>query len=134
MNIKKVTPKVFYFFVFCCLVITCKNNDSIPLNPSDTFNIEQSELPKLEKEALLGSPEAAFKLYQYYSFSKLDNEKSIYWITIASENGHDIAQHTLAYMLMNDSENNNRIRAKFWAKKSANNGNKDALELLKEIK
>lgn len=118
------------------LLMSCKDDKqkNKPILPSDSFYIEKSELPKLEKEALLGSPNAAFKLFQYYEFYKSNNDKSLYWVTISAENGHVIGQHNLAYTLfMNNQDVNDILRARFWAKKAVSGGNEEALDLLKEI-
>ena len=137
MNKVDAFKKVEYFFILGIILISCNkekpNDDNKPINPSSVFIIEKSDLPKLEKEALLGSSEAAFKLYQFYGFYILDYNKSLYWVQIAAENGHVIGQHNLAYLLYNTSDINNKLRAKYWAKKSALNGNKEADEFLKEM-
>jgi len=117
-------------------IMSCKDDkqNNKPVLPCASFYIEKSELPKLEKEALLGSPEPAFKLFQYYEFYIFNNDKSLYWVTISAENGHVIGQHNLAYTLfMNNHDINDILRARFWAKKAVSGGNKEALELLKEI-
>jgi TPR repeat protein len=118
------------------LIMSCKDDKqkNEPILPVNSFHIDKSELPKLEKEALLGSPEAAFKLFQYYEYYMIDNKQSLYWVTISAENGHVIGQHNLAYMLyVNNNGVKDILRSHFWVKKSFSAGNKEALELLKEI-
>ena len=119
-------------FMSCNSADNSKQNDK-PIAGNQAFMIAKADLPKFKTEALEGSPDAAFKLYQFYEFVQLDAKESLYWITISAENGHPIGQHNLAYMLMDDPDLNSRLRARYWAKQSVRNGNKDALELLKEI-
>ncbi|HOS41718.1 MAG TPA: hypothetical protein PLG31_18460 [Spirochaetota bacterium] len=134
-----ITVRLLLGFIIIIIVsfVSCKNDDSKqskPFFPSMEFDIKKPELPVLEKEALLGSPDAAFKLFQYYNFTVSENEKTMYWLTIAAENGNSVGQHNLAYKMYMKNENpNNKLRAIYWAKKSISNGNQKARLLLAEI-
>jgi len=111
---------------------------------SEYFKIPESEIPKLEIEALHGSAVAASKLYYFYHVYKLYYKEAHYWIGIAAENGDSVAQYNYGYLLLNDdfidsvySDSKMKIRAKeralFWLKKASENGVELAKELLKEI-
>jgi TPR repeat protein len=117
------------------LIMNCNNSDNkesfICINES--FVIDKKNIHKLELEALKGSPKIAFKLYQYYDFIELDHTIGFYWLNIAAENGHPIAQYNLATELFEGSDLKNKTRAQFWAKMAAQNGVREAIELLKEL-
>lgn len=117
------------------LFMKCKDDEqkNKPILPSASFNIKKSELPKLEKEALLGSPDAAFRIYQFYEMYLFDRNKGFYWLTIAAENGHPIGQYNLASDLLEEENSTNQLRARFWLKKAALAGDKEAVNLLKKI-
>jgi len=105
-----------------------------PVMGNQAFLISDKESPKLQREALTGSAKSAFRLYQHYAFAVNDMSEGLYWLVIASENGHAIAQQNYAYHLMQEQTARSRQRARFWIRESAKRGNKAALELLDEIK
>ena len=110
-----------------------------------SLEIPASEIAHLELEALRGSRDAAFRLYQHHEFVKLDYKAALYWVSIAAENGHPIGQYAFGFMLSDharaevlgrgtaEERVRDRERAVFWLKRSAENGNERALELLEEI-
>lgn len=110
-----------------------KLEDKKAIAINESFNISKEDLPKIKKEALLGSSEAAFKLFNYYELYLYDVEQMMYWLTIAAENGHVYAQYHLAFFLNKISTPESKFRAKFWAKKAQKNGVKEAKELLQEL-
>ena len=128
--------KIFKFLIIIFLLVAnmyCTNNKNLPISSNECFQIKKSKIDKYKKDALLGSEEAAFKLFEFYEFYKNDSEKSFYWVRIAAENGHAISQHYYSYFLLKKGTKEFRLRAIYWAKKSYENGNKDALDLLNEI-
>ncbi len=97
---------VFFMLIICSIMVSMCRDDKninkrekgnngtndknhakalIEANPSDSFFIEANKIPQLEKEALQGSPDAAFKLYKYYEMYLEDFNKSFYWVTIAAK-------------------------------------------------
>lgn len=128
----------FIFILYGVLIMNCNttdksNNNKNPMTPSQTYELKTDEILLLEKDALLGSGDAAFKLFQYYEFVERDIKNSLYWLTISAENGDYRGQYNLAYTLMLDSNVHSLLRAKYWIIKVVNIGNKDAVELLEEI-
>lgn len=116
---------LYLLLIIVFLIVNCNK-----YLPSDRFRIENSDISRIEKEALSGSSDAAFKLYQYYEFWVEDDEKSTYWLKIAAEYNHPIAQYNLAYSLINDPNPNNRLQGLFLANKLVQKGHKDAIELI----
>ena len=95
--------------------------------------ISREQFPKLEKEALLGVPESAFRLSLFFESVRLDMKEALYWLTIAAENGHAVAQYNLAVFLLEDRDTRSRQRARFWLKQASKQGHTKATELLKEV-
>lgn len=97
----------------------------------EAFNIPFNVRIQLEKEALNGSPEAAFKLHNYYKFYLRNIKESMYWAQIAAENGHAKGMYNYGFHLFNYSnllglDSLNVVRAKrrayFWFKRAEENG------------
>jgi len=126
-----------YILFIASLIVSCSKSDKPrDISPSQVFLLTDEEIVKLEKEALKGSGDSAFELWKHYGVdrgdSDADSKKSIYWLKIAAKNGHVIAQYNLAYISFYESPQN-ISDAKYWAKKAALQGDKDAVVLLKEI-
>lgn len=86
------------------------------------------------KSALEGSPDAAGDLATYYVMYDGDESKGIYWSQIAAENGGESNAFNYAGILYSDKSNNmNIMRARFWAKRAAEKGDRDAQSLLESI-
>lgn len=97
------------------LGVTSQGNAASALNPYDTIEINRSNLPILEVNALLGDASAAAALANYFQTAK--DKSEIYWQTIAAEDGDVTSQFWLAEQLSNSTDRNDRIRAVFWATK-----------------
>lgn len=95
--------------------------------------IPEAELASLEHEALQGSPDAAFRLHRYYQSVRLDFKEGLFWAQIAAENGHPVGQYNLGFILRNDPDPRNRLRARFCLDRAADNGVSLAIDLLKEL-
>ncbi|HXH11320.1 MAG TPA: hypothetical protein VNP04_16355 [Alphaproteobacteria bacterium] len=95
--------------------------------------IPEAELPSLKHEALKGSPDAAFRLSLYYESVRLDFKEGLFWTQIAAENGHPSGQYNYGFRLRNDPDPRNRLRARFWLERAAENGVSLAVDLLKEL-
>lgn len=88
-----------------------------------SWKVSEKSLPKIKRAAMLGSPEAAFKIYEHYHSlgSAADEEK--FWAIIAAQNGHPKAPSVLGNLMLNSTNSNERIRAQFWLRKPAATGN-----------
>lgn len=95
------------------------------------FVIKESDLPRMEKDALAGSGETAFHLWQFYELVKLDYKEALYWATISAENGYPSGEYTLGFILRNDPNARSKERALYWLRKCARRGDKQAIDLLK---
>ena len=107
-------------------------NPSKPLSSATTYELSHVEilnLVRLVEEQ--NSINAAFRLYQYYAFSKYDKNYMMYYLEFAAKNGHTIAQHNLSYLYL---EQNKLDEAYIWALKAKNGGNKYSDSILYEIK
>lgn len=133
---------LLFVFVVASLINGCdgnrmerdgENTMKKPLSGNESFDIKNSELSKIKREAYNGAADAAFRLYQYYDFVRLDYKEGMYWLTVAAENGHPVAQYNLARRLLDDQDKLKKQRARFWLKKLAEKGDHDAVEMLKKI-
>lgn len=79
-------------FKFCIMNISKDGEDG------------KKALSILEKSAAEGSTEAMYFLGQHYHLHKKDDEKAIFWHTMAAENGHTRSQLCLAYLLIEKKE------------------------------
>lgn len=98
-----------------------RSNDQ-PVMGNAVFVPPHSSLPKLEREALMGSGDAALKLAGYYQYVVNDPNQALYWYTISAENGSLSGMYNLAFMLnaYTDPKNHgskNFVRARFWLNK-----------------
>jgi TPR repeat protein len=101
-----------------------------PTSTATTFFLSDNEQSELTRLAIGGDVNAAFRLYMYFTFSRGDPDGAKPWLKLAAEGKHAIAQsHYAVYFLSKkDFES-----AKLWAKKSLDNGNKEAESLLQSI-
>jgi hypothetical protein len=104
-----------------------------PICLAEPFNLSKSEIPVLERQALKGSPEAAFRLSLFHEMIKLNYKEAMFWAQIAAENNHPVAQHNFGFMLAEDPDPRNRQRARFWLQRAADNGNEAAIKKLKKL-
>lgn len=90
--------------------------------------------PNLESQKIagaLGSANDAFEVAQYYF--KVDIAEYKYWIDVAAENGHPVAEYNRAKLLLQDEKPQSKKRAIFWLKRSSSHGFSEATTLLKQI-
>jgi hypothetical protein len=109
------------------------SQDSLWVIGVHSLIIPDVELPKLEREALKGSPDAAFRLYRYHQSVRLDFKEGLFWAQIAAENGHPVGQYNLGFLWRNDPDPRNRLRARFWLERAAEKGDSLAVDLLREL-
>lgn len=93
-------------------------------NPADSEHCQ-------EKLALSGDGKAAMKCADYYVH---DMKMRRYWVIISAENGDPIGQYNLAMELFSRNGSAERVRAIFWMKKSARQGDGGAKEVLEELR
>lgn len=146
MQLKHIVSVLFIFlnFFYCS---NKGNNDEEFIeeyNLSDVFKITEIERLKLEEKALLGSPDAAFKVFQHYDGYEGNASESLFWVQIAAENGNVHGQYTYGYILSYDilsqkpdytqQEIMRRLkRAQFWLEKAEKGGIAEATGILHEI-
>jgi len=93
--------------------------------------LSNKTLPKYKRAAMRGSPEAAYRLCQHYSFSPASELKEgLFWATIAAQNSHPKAPYIVGKLLLKTGKPNDHERALFWLRKAATTGDKDAIKLL----
>ena len=87
------------FFAFTCALLTCScsalNRDGQYISGASSFYLSPQQLDENYYLATKNAdPDAAFRLYQYYSFFKCDEESSSMWLRKAAGLGHKMAiQH-----------------------------------------
>ncbi len=92
--------------------------------------MSRKTLSKFKRAAMLGSPEAAYRLYQHYSSHEKKQKQGLFWATIAAQNGHPEAPFIVGSLMLKSSDRENQERAIFWLRKAANAGNKEASKML----
>ena len=122
---------IFLFFtvglIFFMLLIKfdsvfSNNRSEIMSNSVSTgsiYSLNEKEINLLIKEADKGNKDAAYKLYEYYSLSALNDELAYKWLLKAAQAEHPIAQYNLAIFLLQKDQKSD---AAFWAKKAYGNG------------
>lgn len=93
--------------------------------------LSDKELARMKTKALAGSPEPAFRLYQFYENVSKDVAESRYWLRIAAQNDDPVGQYEFGLVLARDPDQKNQQRAGFWIERAATNGNPRAVEYLK---
>lgn len=119
------------FVLIACLVEKPGISDDSkekPVRLGEGFSLSEAEIEVLTKKALGGSPEAGFRLFEFYNFFKRDYKESNFWEVIAAENGYPIAQYNLAARLTDDPDPRNRQRARFWLEHAAKSGDKNIVK------
>lgn len=103
--------------------------DKMRLEPEQEiqrWRLSEKTLPQFKRAAMRGSPDAAYRLYQYHA----DPKEHLFWARIGAQNGHPQAPIALSRLLLKSRESNDHIRAEFWLKKAIAGGNKEAAKLL----
>ena len=119
---------------FCGLMSVAQEVSKEPTGRDDRqYSLPGPEIQKLEREALRGVPETALRLHLFYEFEQKDPIESFYWARISAQNGDPMGQYEFGIMLSKDSDPKSRQRARFWLKKSAENGNEQAEHFLKSL-
>ena len=113
MKTMRIHNAIAKFVLFACLftlslyvIEGCSmetKNDS-PISSGSIFALSTEEIESLSKSALSGDAEAAFRLYQYFSFSHHDEGKAMYWTGIAAKNGSSVGQYNFAFMLRDSGD------------------------------
>lgn len=88
------------------------NND---MTQEEYYNIDINEIEKLKAEALQGKTEAAWKLWEYFEFSKYEYTEADFWELIICENELNAnAEGTYNYAVSLINQSNNSDRGWFW--------------------
>jgi TPR repeat protein len=99
---------------------------AVPLDSGQTISREMIEA------AMSGSGDAALTIAQFASRETANQQTHEKWLLIAAENGNPTAQHAYAQILWASSRGDkiNRIRARYWAKRAADQGFESGKKLL----
>ena len=101
----------------------------------DARAISPGELAKLEREALLGDAKAAYRLLGNAALGAVPGAgDASFWLSVAAENGHPIAEYTLGAMLLGHADPRDRVRAEYWLARAAKAGDTSAAQLLKRVR
>lgn len=97
----------------------------------ESFNLSPQEIATLSSKAKAGEADAAFKLAEYYEYYETDWEQNFYWMKIAAEADHTLAQRGLGniYKRKGDLE-----QALYWYKKAAEKGDEISIDEVKELR
>jgi TPR repeat protein len=94
---------------------------------SDGIYVSEAEQEILGKEALRGSPDAAARLYVYFSSIGRSSE-AIRWAQIAAENGHPYGASYLGSLLSREDDINSLIRSCFWLKRAKKSASSESID------
>lgn len=103
-----------------------------PVNISGEFEYSCDEVVSLSEAALKGSAEDALKLF-WFHLDRGDKDEALYWAQVAMENGSSVGRHNYASLLVERGDVRSVARAKYHLRILADQGNKDAQSLLREI-
>lgn len=85
----------------------------------EKWKLSEKTLKKFELAAMRGSPEAAFKLYEYYSVPNTELKDGLFWAIISAQNGHPSAPAVIGKLMLKSSNQQDRERAQFWLRKAS---------------
>lgn len=119
-------------WIFGFLVISITHaGETMPESTASTFFIKQDEIESVVRTANTGDVKSAFRLYNYYTFSKYDDEKSQYWLSKSAELGDATAMYTLAMDCYEKKDFQNALK---WAQKAVDAGKLKAKAIIDDIK
>lgn len=95
--------------------------------------LSSKTLPRFKRAAMRGSQTAAYELFKFYSSVSRTLGEPIFWARIAAQNGHSKAPYTVGTLLLKTGKNDDFERAKFWLRKAAAGGDKNATSLLEKL-
>ena len=100
------------------------------------YQIPPDQVAKVEREALLGDAKAAHRLFGRAALSgaPVDSKETTFWLTVAAENGHPVAQYNLGAMLLGRADRREQVRAEYWLARAAKAGDESAARLLKRLR
>jgi len=101
------------------------------LSSGSEYMLSKEEIEFLSKSALSGNAEAAFRLYQYFRFSRSDDEKATYWVGVAAKNGSNVGQYNFAVRL---ERKGSLKEALYWANILKSQNYPDIDDLINSIK
>jgi TPR repeat protein len=104
-----------------------------PYGNEQEYFIPENELHDLEEKALLGDGKAANRIANFYSYIKLNTRQTIYWLSIAVEDGYEKAIYNLGCFLSRSQDKNNRTRARYWLQIAVKKGEPLARSVLDEL-
>ena len=128
----------YFLLLILCINITAgyaiaaaSENATSPVSSATTYSLSQEELDTLTSLADENNDSAAaFRLYQYYTFSKHDESKQLHFLGIAATQGNNVAQLNLASLYCKQG----RLEEAYeWAQKAKSGGNYLADAVLAEI-
>ncbi len=99
------------------------------------YAIPAGDLAKLERQALLGDAKAAYRLLSNAALAGKAgmNADTAFWLAVAAENGHSVAQYNLGAKLLGEADPRDHVRAEYWLSRAAKAGDASAAQLLKRV-
>lgn len=123
--------RAVYIGVLIFLVISVTHaGGTMPESTALTFFIKQDEIESVVNKANSDDVKSAFRLYNYYTFSKYNDEKSQYWLLKSAELGDSTVMYTLA---TDYHEKEDFLKALEWAKKAVMAGKLKAQAIIDDI-
>lgn len=128
---------------WACVVATCvlfvevsvaQQKSELAVPSVHGVALDSPELERLSNDALNGSGEAARKISIHYLVAQGNRKEGLFWALIAAENGDVIGQYNAGFLLKDDPDPRNKVRALYWLRLAADNGNEAAKDLLREVK
>ena len=121
-------------FVLFAEVSMAQQNTEAPIPSVHGVALDSPELERLSSEALNGSGEAARRVLTHYLVAQGNRTEGLFWALIAAENGDVVGQYNAGFLLKDDPDPRQRVRALYWLRVAADSGNGAAKSLLQEIK
>jgi TPR repeat protein len=99
-------------------------------NEIKQWRLSSRTIEKFKRAAMRGSPNAAYRLYQYYNLPVSDLKEGMFWAIIAAQNEHPKASLVVGKLMLKSNNQRERSRAQFWLRKSAALGDEETTKLL----
>lgn len=117
------------FLTLACPLVSLASEDEGVILANTDYSLTAQELGRLRVSALEGSPDAAQRIFEYFTFTKRDKKSSEVWARIGAENGSADSQFAMFQLLSISKKVDDHRRALFWLAHAAKGGNRHAVSI-----
>ncbi len=107
-----------------------KEHQGEPVSTGSMFHLSTQQLLACRDRALQGDVDSAVKLYEFYTFSEVNNNERLFWMKKSAELGNATLQYSYSLYLLEEGDREEAIK---WANISSSNGHVKAKEMLDHL-